>query len=224
MSAEVERPGSVWDARFVWVTAGAVALIFLAATQSLAVTTVMPVVSDDLDGAALYAIAFAGTLATSVIGMVAVGAWSDRSGPVWPLTVSVALFVTGLVVVGTRSHDGGPRHRAPRAGPRHRRADRRAVRRRGARLPARAARPRVRRVLGRVGDPLARRPLPGGGGDRVPALAVGLPRRRGAHRRRLHHGRDQALGNPARDRASVVRIASALVSRAPSRSRSERWR
>ena len=35
-----------------------------------------------------------------MIGMVAVGAWSDRSGPVWPLTVSVGLFVAGLVVSG----------------------------------------------------------------------------------------------------------------------------
>ncbi|HET6301705.1 MAG TPA: MFS transporter [Microbacterium sp.] len=75
-------------------------MIFLAAIQSLAVTTVMPVVSADLDGAALYAIAFSGTLATGVIGMVAVGAWSDRSGPVWPLTASVVLFVGGLIVAG----------------------------------------------------------------------------------------------------------------------------
>ena len=84
----------------MWVTVGAVAMIFLAAIQSLAVTTVMPVVSDDLDGAALYAIAFSGTLATGVIGMVAVGAWSDRSGPVWPLTASVILFIGGLIVAG----------------------------------------------------------------------------------------------------------------------------
>ena len=84
----------------MWVTVGAVAMIFLAAIQSLAVTTVMPVVSADLDGAALYAIAFSGTLATGVIGMVAVGAWSDRSGPVWPLTASVVLFVGGLIVAG----------------------------------------------------------------------------------------------------------------------------
>ncbi|WP_243075130.1 MFS transporter [Microbacterium sp. SS28] len=100
MSAEAGPRESIWDPTRIWVTVGAVALIFLAAMQSLAVTTVMPVVSDDLDGAALYAIAFSGTLATSVIGMVAVGAWSDRSGPLWPLTVSVALFVTGLVVAG----------------------------------------------------------------------------------------------------------------------------
>jgi MFS family permease len=32
--------------------------------------------------------------------MVAVGAWSDRSGPVWPLTTSVALFVVGLAIAG----------------------------------------------------------------------------------------------------------------------------
>lgn len=103
MTAPAPSPSlsqSVWDARFAWVTAGAVALIFLAAMQSLAVTTVMPVVSDDLDGAALYAVAFSGTLATSVIGMVATGAWSDRSGPRPPLTTCVVLFVIGLVIVG----------------------------------------------------------------------------------------------------------------------------
>ncbi len=91
---------SVWHARYVWVTSGAVALIFLAAMQSLAVTTVMPIVSEDLDGASLYAVAFSGTLATSVIGMVATGAWCDRSGPRPPLTTCVVLFVVGLVIVG----------------------------------------------------------------------------------------------------------------------------
>ena len=91
---------SIWGPRYVWVTVGAVALIFLAAMQALAVTTVMPVVSDDLRGDSLYAVAFAGTLATSVIGMVAVGAWSDRSGPKAPLYASVALFVLGLVIAG----------------------------------------------------------------------------------------------------------------------------
>lgn len=90
----------IWRGENLWVTIGAVALIFLAATQALAVTTVMPVVSADLDGDALYAVAFAGTLATSVIGMVAVGAWSDRSGPVAPLTTAVVLFVIGLVIAG----------------------------------------------------------------------------------------------------------------------------
>src|SRR5690606_16129267 len=93
------EPG-VWHPRYVWVTVGAVAMIFLAAMQALAVTTVMPVVSADLGGQNLYAVAFAGTLATSVIGMVGLGAWCDRRDPVMPLATAVALFVAGLVVAG----------------------------------------------------------------------------------------------------------------------------
>jgi MFS family permease len=90
----------IWHPRFVWVTVGAIALIMLAATQAIAVTTVMPVVSSDLDGDALYAVAFAGTLATSVIGMVAVGAWCDRGGVLAPLSTAVVLFVAGLLISG----------------------------------------------------------------------------------------------------------------------------
>lgn len=86
---------------YVLVTLGACALVFLAAFESLAVTTIMPVVSRELDGAALYALAFAGPLATGVIGMVAAGSWSDRRGPVGPLYASVAMFVLGLLVAGT---------------------------------------------------------------------------------------------------------------------------
>ena len=52
--APLGRGGGIWGPEFVWVTVGSVALIFLAAIQSLAVTTVMPVVSADLDGASLY--------------------------------------------------------------------------------------------------------------------------------------------------------------------------
>ncbi|MCR2809856.1 MULTISPECIES: MFS transporter [unclassified Microbacterium] len=100
MKDPVEPLSSIWGTRYVWVTLGASALIFLAAMQALAVTTVMPVVSADLEGDALYAVAFAGTLATSVIGMVAVGAWSDRFGPRAPLYAATALFVLGLVVAG----------------------------------------------------------------------------------------------------------------------------
>lgn len=100
MTSSVTDVAGIWHPRYVWVTIGAVALIFLAAMQSLAVTTVMPVVSTDLDGDALYAVAFAGTLATSVIGMVAVGAWCDRAGVLAPLTTAVVLFVIGLVIAG----------------------------------------------------------------------------------------------------------------------------
>ncbi|WP_261167225.1 MFS transporter [Microbacterium sp. Marseille-Q6965] len=102
LTAPAGAPGpgaeTVWHPKYVWVTIGSFALIFLAAVQSLAVTTVMPAVSEALHGEALYAVAFSGTLATSVIGMVAVGAWADRAGPVAPLYAAVSLFVAGLVI------------------------------------------------------------------------------------------------------------------------------
>ncbi|VXC26441.1 Major Facilitator Superfamily protein [Arthrobacter sp. 9AX] len=86
---------------YLWVTIGTCALVFLAAFESLAVTTIMPVVSRELRGADLYALAFAGPLATGVIGMVAAGNWSDRRGPTVPLYSSVVLFVAGLLIAGT---------------------------------------------------------------------------------------------------------------------------
>ncbi|WP_218682651.1 MFS transporter, partial [Microbacterium sp. BF1] len=91
---------TIWDCQRIWVTLGAVALIFLGAIEALAVTTVMPIVSAALNGEALFAVAFAGTLATSVIGMVATGAWSDARGPRGALYVAVTLFIIGLLLSG----------------------------------------------------------------------------------------------------------------------------
>jgi MFS family permease len=88
---------------YFWVTIGTCALVFLAAFESLAVTTIMPLVSRELNGGSLYALAFAGPLATGVIGMVGAGNWSDRRGPAMPLYTSVALFVAGLLIAGTSS-------------------------------------------------------------------------------------------------------------------------
>lgn len=91
---------SIWRGAYAPITIGAVTLIFLAALQSLAVTTIMPVISVELDGRSLYALAFAGTLATGVIGMVICGAWCDRSGPVAPLWAAVGTLIVGLLISG----------------------------------------------------------------------------------------------------------------------------
>ncbi|GAA3948681.1 MFS transporter [Microbacterium soli] len=93
-------PPTIWDRARLGITVGTVSLIFLAAIEALAVTTVMPVVAEDLHGEELFAVAFSATLATGVIGMVGVGAWSDRSGPRAPLYTAVALFAAGLLVSG----------------------------------------------------------------------------------------------------------------------------
>lgn len=94
------EPG-LFSRGYLWITIGSCALVFLGAFESLAVTTIMPVVSTDLNGASLYALAFAGPLATGVIGMVIAGNWSDRSGPVAPLYTSSVLFAIGLLIAGT---------------------------------------------------------------------------------------------------------------------------
>lgn len=91
----------IFRAPYLWVTIGTCALVFLAAFESLAVTTIMPLVSRELNGGSLYALAFAGPLATGVIGMVGSGNWSDRRGPAVPLYVSVGLFALGLLIAGT---------------------------------------------------------------------------------------------------------------------------
>jgi MFS family permease len=84
-----------------WISIGMCTLVFLAAFESMAVTAVMPAVAADLDGQALYALAFAGPLAVSVIGMIVAGNAADRGGPRLALYTSVALFVVGLLIAGT---------------------------------------------------------------------------------------------------------------------------
>lgn len=94
-------------ARYRAATAGSVALIFVAAFESLAVATVMPTVAADLGGEQWYALAFSATVAAGVVGMVAAGAWADRVGAARPLLASVALFAAGLLLAGlTPSMEG----------------------------------------------------------------------------------------------------------------------
>jgi MFS family permease len=87
--------------RYRWTTIGSFSLIFLAAFESLAVTTIMPTISRDLHGEALYSLAFSATLAAGVIGMVVAGGWADRVGPNRPLIASMVVFVVGLALSGT---------------------------------------------------------------------------------------------------------------------------
>jgi len=103
-TAPAETVGSdagLLDPLFRWTTIGAFTLIFLGAFESLAVTTVMSTISSELNGEALYSLAFSGSLAASVIGMVVAGGWADRSGPSRPLVFAIAVFIVGLLLSGT---------------------------------------------------------------------------------------------------------------------------
>jgi MFS family permease len=102
VSAPTSPPAreSLLSPRYRGTTIGVIALVFLAAFEALAVATVMPTVSRELDGRALFAAAFSSALAASLVGMVVAGLWADRRGAVRPLLVAVAVFGLGLLVAG----------------------------------------------------------------------------------------------------------------------------
>jgi len=101
VAPSAEREGGVLSRRYLLATLGMVALIGIAAFESLAVTTVMPIIARELDGEQLYSLAFAAPLATGVVGMVVAGNWADRSGPRVVIVASVLAFGVGLAIVGT---------------------------------------------------------------------------------------------------------------------------
>jgi MFS family permease len=84
-----------------WLSIGMFSLVFLAAFEAMAVTTIMPLVARDLDGLALFALSFAVPFAAGIIGMVLAGNWTDRAGPLPSLITSGVLFVVGLLIAGT---------------------------------------------------------------------------------------------------------------------------
>ncbi|WP_199425252.1 MFS transporter [Actinotalea solisilvae] len=94
-------PTSPWAPGLRGVTVAMLLLVALNAFEALAVTTTMPTVVDALGGLELYAMAFAAPVASSVVGMVLAGMWSDRRGPGGAVLAGVALFVAGLAVAGT---------------------------------------------------------------------------------------------------------------------------
>jgi MFS family permease len=85
---------------YLATTIGAFALIAFNAFEELAVTTVMPTISRSLHGFDLYAAAFAAPLASSVVGMVAAGLWSDRRSPAGPVVASLGIFTLGMLACG----------------------------------------------------------------------------------------------------------------------------
>jgi MFS family permease len=85
---------------------GAVALVSLLAFEAIAVAVAMPAIAGALDGLALYALAFGGMLATSILGMVAAGEMCDRDGPLQTTAIGLAVFTAGLLVAGLATSMG----------------------------------------------------------------------------------------------------------------------
>ncbi|MFC0338363.1 Predicted arabinose efflux permease, MFS family [Kushneria avicenniae] len=73
----------------------------LVAFEALAVATAMPVIADHLDGLSLYALAYAGPVAASVIGMAAAGWLSNARGPRPAFLIGAVCFASGLLIAGS---------------------------------------------------------------------------------------------------------------------------
>jgi MFS family permease len=99
-----DAPPSILSPAYRATTIGMVALVSLHAFEALAVAAAMPTVAHDLNGLRLYALAFGGTLATSVIGMTLAGRWSDQQGPARPLWLGLGCFIAGLLLAGLAQH------------------------------------------------------------------------------------------------------------------------
>jgi len=90
----------VWAPHRRRLTLGLVLTITLVAFESLAISTVMPVVSDDLGGLGLYGWVFSGFFLGSLLGTVTAGRSADRRGTRFPFAVGLVLFSAGLLVGG----------------------------------------------------------------------------------------------------------------------------
>jgi MFS family permease len=90
-------PAALWSRTYRGTTAGLFVLAFVFAFEAISVATVMPVAGRELDGLALYAIAFSAPLAVSVLALAISGSWTDARGPAPALRLGVALFSAGLI-------------------------------------------------------------------------------------------------------------------------------
>ncbi|MEW2578656.1 MFS transporter [Streptomyces syringium] len=73
----------------------------LVAFAGLALSTAMPVAVQELGGLSLYALAFGGFLAASIVGTVVGGGHADRHGPGPALYAGLLCFAVGTLLAGT---------------------------------------------------------------------------------------------------------------------------
>lgn len=82
------------------ITIGIVLLMSMAAFESIAVATAMPVIAQALNALDGYTWAFTGFIVASIPGMVTAGVWSDARGPRVPVISGAVAFAIGSIVSG----------------------------------------------------------------------------------------------------------------------------
>jgi len=92
--------GGLWSPERRNLTVGLVLTITLVAFEALAVSTIMPIVANELHGLELYGWVFTAFMLGSLIGIVLVGGLIDRRGLGGPFAAGIGLFAVGLIVGG----------------------------------------------------------------------------------------------------------------------------
>lgn len=90
----------VWSPARRRLTLGLTFTIALVASETLAIATVMPKVSDDLDGIGLYGWVFSAFFLGTMVGIVVAGQSADRLGAAPGFTIGLVLFAGGLLAGG----------------------------------------------------------------------------------------------------------------------------
>ena len=86
--------------RWRGLTVGLVLNVTFVAFEALAIATIMPLVTEDLGGIALYGWVFSAFLLADLVGIVIAGELADRFGPAVPFGAGLALFAVGLLIGG----------------------------------------------------------------------------------------------------------------------------
>lgn len=99
-SGDPDVPDGVWAPARRRLTLGLALTVSLVAVEALAVATVMPTVSDELGGLALYGWVFSAFFLGTLIGIVVAGQSADRLGAAPAFILGLSLFAGGLLVGG----------------------------------------------------------------------------------------------------------------------------
>jgi MFS family permease len=97
-----DQADGLWSPRYRALTIGLVLTITLVASEALAVSTIMPIVSEDLAGGdrTLYGWVFSAFILASLVGIAAAGVMIDRGSLTRPYLLGLGFFCVGLIVGG----------------------------------------------------------------------------------------------------------------------------
>ncbi|MBB2909972.1 MFS family permease [Streptosporangium becharense] len=94
------QPPRIFGPEYRTATFGILLVVTLIAFEGMSVSTVMPLVSKDLDALDLYGVSFSAFLIAGLLANVVAGLWSDRRGHAVPFVLGVVLFAAGMGLAG----------------------------------------------------------------------------------------------------------------------------